>query len=202
MPIKEMVKENELAPGIIVYSYDNDKASEWLSILKTYSDPLLKIGEVVLKKNDGYYSAPSLDHRRCKTFSGSALLDCHPEDPLRILSDEVNNFMDKNVAMFCDKYSAHKAIKNHDVIFLKYETGDFFNNHNDDCPTYHRTVSSITYFNDDYDGGELCFRYFNIEYRPEQGDCILFSSAFPYMHRVKKITKGARYAAVNWYRYV
>lgn len=202
MPIRKMVEENELAPGIIVYSYNNGKASEWLSILKTYSEPLLKYGTILRKGDNGYYSTVSLDHRKCRIFSGNDLLDCHAEDPLRILSNEVHNFMDENVARFCNKYNAHQSAKNHDVIFLKYEIGDFFNDHNDDCPTYHRTVSSIMYFNDDYDGGELCFKYFNIEYKPKQGDCILFSSAFPYMHSVKVISNGTRYAAVNWYRYI
>jgi hypothetical protein len=197
-----MVEENELAPGIIVYSYNDSRADEWLLTLKTYSEPLLKNGTVLRTGDSGYYSTVSLDHRKCKIFSGYDFPDCHAEDPLKILSDQVNNFIDENIAKFCGKYDAHQAVKNHDVIFLKYGPGDFFSYHNDDCPTYHRTVSSIVYFNDDYDGGQLCFKHFNIEYKPKQGDCVVFSSAFPYMHGVKPISKGIRYAAVNWYKYI
>lgn len=202
MPTRKMVEGNELVPGIVVYSYNDSRANEWLLTLKTYSEPLLNHGTILRRGDNGYYSTVSLDHRKCKVFSESDLPDCHVEDPLRMLSDQVHSFMDENVEKFCTKYSAHQTRRNHDVIFLKYEPRDFFNDHNDDCPTHHRTVSSITYFNDDYEGGELCFKYFNIEYKPKQGDCIVFSSAFPYMHSVKPILKGIRYAAVNWYRYI
>lgn len=202
MSVGQVVEENELAPGIVVYSYSDGKAEKWLSILKTYSEPLLKYGTVLTKERDGYYSTVSLDHRKCQIFSGNQLPTCHADDPLNILSNEVQNFMDFNVSKFCSKYRAHEARKNHDIIFLKYGVGDFFNDHNDDCPTYHRTVSSIIYFNDDYSGGEICFKYFNIKYKPKEGDCIVFSSAFPYMHSVKPISDGVRYAAVNWYRYI
>ena len=202
MPIRKVVSQQELSPGIIVYSHPNSKPKEWLEIIKTYSEPLLKQGGIVKKNDNGYYSGIALDHRKCKMFSGSDLANCHPDDPINILSNEVQIFMDQNVNNFCTRYQAHDAQKNHEIIFLRYEDGDFFNDHNDDCPSFHRTVSSVIYFNDDYDGGEICFKHFNIEYKPKQGDCIVFSSSFPYMHSVKPISKGIRYAAVNWYRYI
>ena len=202
MSIEQVVTEKELAPGIIVYSHEDTRFEQWLSILKLYSEPLLDYGSVTAKNENGYYSAVSLDHRKCKMFSGGELFDCHAEDPLRLFSDEVENFMSENVKKFCLRYNAHEVKKNHDIIFLRYGDGDFFKNHNDDCPAYHRTVSSTIYFNNDYDGGELCFKHFNIEYKPKQGDCVVFSSAFPYMHSVKPIANGIRYAAVNWYKYI
>lgn len=192
----------ELAPGIIVYQSNDLKIQEWFSILKEYSEPLLNYGTVLAKNNDGYYSTVSLDHRRCKIFSKNELSACHIDDPLNILANEVEDFMESQVKKFCSRYQAHNVIKNHDAIFLRYEDGDFFKDHNDDCPTYHRTVSCVLYFNDNYNGGEICFKYFNIEYKPKQGDCIVFSSAFPYMHSVNQISNGIRYAAVNWYKYI
>jgi predicted 2-oxoglutarate/Fe(II)-dependent dioxygenase YbiX len=64
-----------------------------------------------------------------------------------------------------------------------------------------RTVSLSFYVNDDFDGGEIEFQHFNISHKPTAGDIILFSSSYPYMHRVKPVTDGTRYAIVNWYRY-
>lgn len=197
-----MVVNTELAPGIVVYTFPKSKANEWSAVLKEYSEPLLKYGSILSKNDDGYYTKVNLDHRKCRIFSSVDLQGCHQEDPLVVLANEVQQIMDQKVSAFCQHYSAHQAVKNHEAIFLKYQEGDFFTEHNDDCPTYHRTVSSVMYFNDDYNGGEICFKYFNIEYKPKQGDCIVFCSAFPYMHSVNPITSGTRYAAVNWYKYI
>lgn len=202
MLVKKLINQQELSPGIIVYSCPDKKIKKWLEVIETYSDPLLKYGGIVKKNESGYYSTVGLDHRKCKVFSGDDIASCHPDDPLMKLSIEVQDFMDSNVNNFCQKYKAHQAKKNHEIIFLRYEDGDFFNEHNDDCPAFHRTVSSVMYFNDNYNGGEICFKHFNIEYKPKQGDCIVFSSAFPYMHSVNPISGGVRYAAVNWYKYI
>ena len=111
---------------------------------------------------------------------------------------EMDNFVD----LFRLEYQASAVSRNHDLIFMRYEQGEFFKYHNDDSAAHPRAFSAIMYFNDDYEGGELEFKYFNIKYSPEIGDCIVFSAAFPYMHRVNEITKGTRYAAVNWYKYI
>ena len=71
----------------------------------------------------------------------------------------------------------------------------------DDCAKFPRTVSVSAYLNDDYLGGEIEFPYFNISYKPKVGDILLFSSSFPYLHKVNQITSGTRYAVVNWYRF-
>lgn len=198
-----MVIKKSLAPGIDVYSVGIDKTVYYYNILKTYSDPFLTMGSVIKKNENGEYYSKIDEHvRNCKIFSTSELRQCHESDPLRILMGEVQQEMTDIVNQFCQKYQYHSVIPNHDLIMMRYAEGEFFNYHNDDCPSIPRTVSAVMYFNSDYEGGELGFKHFNIEYSPEPGDCVVFCSAFPYMHRVKKITKGARYAAVNWYRYV
>jgi hypothetical protein len=202
MSIAKMVDNIKLAPGISVYKLPKEMVLNWYSIIKNYSEPLLKYGTILSKNENGYYSTVSLDHRKCKIFSTGDFAQCHNDDPLKIITLEVENEMQRVVDLFCTDYMAHKAVKNHDVIFLRYESGDYFRYHNDDCPTYHRTVSAISYFNDDYEGGELSFRFFDVQYKPEAGDCIVFSSAFPYMHSVNEVKNGVRYAAVNWYKYV
>jgi len=58
------------------------------------------------------------------------------------------------------------------------------------------------FLNDDFEGGELEFKEFNIKIKPEAGEIVLFSSGFPYMHQVNSVTKGIRYAVVKWYDYL
>jgi predicted 2-oxoglutarate/Fe(II)-dependent dioxygenase YbiX len=57
------------------------------------------------------------------------------------------------------------------------------------------------YFNDDYVGGEIEFPEFDIFYKPQLGDILVFPSSFIYNHSVKEVTSGVRYAAVNWFSY-
>lgn len=202
MPSGKMVNPIHLAPGISVYQMPMEKVDEWCEIFKTHGEPFLGYGRVVHNDGGDYHSVVNLDHRRCKLFSTSSFSECHEDDPIKRLSAEVENAVWENIQLFSRHYNVNKVAKNHDIIFLRYEAGDFFKDHNDDSASHPRTISATAYFNDDYDGGEICFTYFDVKYKPKKGDCIIFSSAFPYMHRVEPVINGIRYAAVNWYKYV
>ena len=62
-----------------------------------------------------------------------------------------------------------------------------------------RKISMSLLLNDDFEGGEICFR--NSEYErctlPEIGEAVIFSSFLP--HKVKPITKGERFVVVAWF---
>jgi len=192
-----------LAPGINVYSVEINKSINYYEILKEYSEPFLTLGSIVGgNPEDGYHAVIDVHVRNCKIFSTDRLNTCHESDPLRVMIKDVQDDMDNFVNLFRSEYQTSVVSRNHDLIFMRYEEGEFFKYHNDDSAAHPRTISAIMYFNDDYEGGELEFKYFNVKYSPKIGDCIVFSSAFPYMHRVNEITKGTRYAAVNWYKYI
>jgi len=88
------------------------------------------------------------------------------------------------------------------LCFNRWRVGDAQSPHADDANGFEwRKFGCVLYLNDDYEGGEIGFKFFNVSYKPKSGDIILFSSAFPYMHEVKPITKGYRNAAVTWYSY-
>jgi predicted 2-oxoglutarate/Fe(II)-dependent dioxygenase YbiX len=40
----------------------------------------------------------------------------------------------------------------------------------------------IVYLNDDYDGGELYFKNFDIKIKPKAGSIVIFPSVKPYIH--------------------
>lgn len=54
--------------------------------------------------------------------------------------------------------------------------------------------SSVFYINDDYEGGEIFFPDYNLEIKPKPGSVVFFPSNSKYIHCVKKIIKGDRYA--------
>lgn len=81
---------------------------------------------------------------------------------------------------------------------LKYSTGEEYKAHYDGSSETARIISAISYFNSDYEGGELEFPNFNIKIKPEPGMLILFPSNFAYQHIAHPITKGTKYALVTW----
>jgi hypothetical protein len=65
---------------------------------------------------------------------------------------------------------------------IKYTAGHYFRVHSDDTDFYRCTVSVVGYPNDNYDGGEITFPGFDLTYKPEAGDLLLFPSSFAYAH--------------------
>jgi predicted 2-oxoglutarate/Fe(II)-dependent dioxygenase YbiX len=93
--------------------------------------------------------------------------------------------------------------------FVKYEPGGHYVTHidgqylEDDVIKIgpdHKDLTCILYLNDDYEGGELTFNFFNKTIRPKSGQVITFPSNWRYLHKVSTITSGERYAIVIWFK--
>ena len=88
------------------------------------------------------------------------------------------------------------------IDLLKYNQFDKYTWHWDHFASSPRTLSCILLLNNDYEGGNLCFREpkgeneFSIENRP--GRLIIWPSTFLYPHCVKPVLKGTRYSVVAW----
>ena len=89
-----------------------------------------------------------------------------------------------------------------DISVLKYEQSGFYTWHTDHFAAIPRTMSCILLLNNDYEGGNLCFRNpdgsgeMEIEVKPNR--MIIWPSNFLYPHTVKPVTKGTRYSVVAW----
>ena len=88
------------------------------------------------------------------------------------------------------------------IDILKYNKGGFYKYHVDHFDKIPRTFSCIMLLNNDYEGGELCFRYpdktgeWSVE--TKAGRIIVWPSNFLYPHSVKPVKKGTRYSVVSW----
>ena len=88
------------------------------------------------------------------------------------------------------------------IEILKYEDTGFYSWHTDHFSQIPRTLSCILLLNNDYEGGNLCFRNpdgsgeWEVEVKPNR--MIIWPSNFMYPHTVKPITKGTRYSVVAW----
>jgi hypothetical protein len=89
-----------------------------------------------------------------------------------------------------------------DIEILKYENSGFYTWHTDHFAEIPRTMSCILLLNNDYEGGNLCFRNpdgsgeWEVEVKPNR--MIIWPSNFLYPHTVKSVTKGKRYSVVAW----
>lgn len=61
-----------------------------------------------------------------------------------------------------------------------------------------RDLSVVIWLNDDFEGGDFVFPELRIRVKPEPGLMIAFPSTPFYLHGVEPVTKGDRYAIVNW----
>ena len=55
--------------------------------------------------------------------------------------------------------------------------------------------------NDDYEGGELIFRDFDLEVKLPQGSLIVFPGGIENIHRVEEIREGNRITVVGFWDY-
>ncbi len=201
MSSKQMVM-TLLAPGIGVAKLPPNVRNECFSIVKDSIDDFLVHGAVSKLNTDGSYSSVvDLSIRNCYSFGLNFFTGCHEDDPSMKLRALLDSSLPSVIQKFTSHYGMHELIKNHDWIVLKYDKSNFFKNHIDDSPSFSRTLSVLIYLNDEYTGGELVFDNFDVSYRPSAGDVVIFSSAFPYRHRVEEITDGVRYVIVNWFSY-
>jgi len=89
-----------------------------------------------------------------------------------------------------------------DIEILKYENTGFYTWHVDHFADIPRTMSCILLLNNDYEGGNLCFRNpdgsgeWQVDVKPNR--MIVWPSNFLFPHTVKPVTKGTRYSVVAW----
>jgi hypothetical protein len=191
---------NVLAPGIILYKADVEECKKLKNNLEETLSNYWHRGSVVNTAENNEISVVE-SSRSVGEFSifKDALLN-NDNDPIKKLYLEIDSLVSPCMDHYCSYYSI-EPMDDTCWVCLKYEKTDKFNWHVDDGIMFPRTVSLSFYVNDDFDGGEIEFQHFNISHKPAAGDIILFSSSYPYMHRVKPVTSGTRYTIVNWYRY-
>lgn len=96
--------------------------------------------------------------------------------------------------------AASKNIKSTEgmLSILKYSKMGYLPQHQDQGVSS-RVLSTVGYLNDNYSGGEIYFPYVNVTVKPEAGSVIFFPSNFIYVHEVKPMSNGIRYAVPQWY---
>jgi len=96
------------------------------------------------------------------------------------------------------KYANFSTIES--IQLLKYTEGGFYKYHIDHAFSVPRTLSAVAFINDDYEGGNLVFKFNEneLEIPVESNKLIIWPSNFLYPHAVKPVTKGIKYSLVSW----
>jgi predicted 2-oxoglutarate/Fe(II)-dependent dioxygenase YbiX len=194
--------EEILAPGINKYSVDSELMGTVYEKVSRLLDPFFEMGRIVTQTGNSYGQAVDTKIRNAQVRAVFDSKNCHPDDEIYTIDASLNSLVQPCMDLYSRYHGLNNIEQTHEWIYMKYQDGGFFNNHKDDGASLPRTVSLIAYLNDNYDGGEIEFPSFNVFLKPKQGDILIFSAAYPYVHNIKKTYNGIRYAAVKWYRYI
>ena len=201
--IKNNFTKNEIAPGIIIYSDVIPNAENlYKEIEEDMSFAKIEWQSAFVKEKESV--AINNQTRNTSTIGVPYLGKInteYSENAKEEFNKKLNNLFFKYFDSIEKDYMFFYGIRSswHDVYgILKYGEGQFFTNHIDDHPDYHRRVSTVYYINDNYVGGEINFPRFNITLKPRSNQMIIFPSTYVYNHSVSPVTQGKRYAVVSW----
>lgn len=194
---KTWSETQELAPGIVVYK--NVIQNEF-NIINKLENVLTSDKEYKWKTATVGYGFKKPEYRDCLDFKFKKQDIRRDDENSNILKDvwqDCYDSMYQAVSDYCYRYNLIELQYWEAMNFIKYGTGQHFEEHTDHGFSYTATVSTVAYINDDYEGGELYFRLQDILYKPEAGDLIIFPSNFMYPHKAMPVTSGTKYSIVT-----
>lgn len=123
------------------------------------------------------------------------------DDDLYNLSIRISTLINQKIKDYESFFNVPNENIFEDYRVIKYDINQHFAPHIDDGilrDNLYRRISSVFYINDNYEGGEINFPNFNISYKPNANELLVFPSNFMYVHSVSPITKGTKYCIVGW----
>lgn len=152
--------------------------------------------------------------QRAETFGGGAYQDIRTNKMLNVtaganiydnpvmqqIHNQFNMLLLASAQPYAERHGITDPIIHEPYSMLKYGIGNEYKNHYDGGTSSGRCLSCVLYLNDDYDGGEIEFVFFDVKIRPQKGMLLLFPSNFAYTHKAYPVTKGIKYALVTWLR--
>lgn len=194
-----MINKEIVGPGIVVYK--NAFPVE-LDLINRY-EHVLGNDESRFSWEDAQvgYGKLENDHRNCKDFKYKVehlgREDKYSTD-LKLMHEQISSVLRECLNDYGAMYGVHVEYQEA-INVVKYGPNEFFNVHSDDGEPYRCTVSTVGYINDDYDGGELWFNFFDVKIKPEAGDLVISPSAYIYSHASLPVTSGTKYALVTMF---
>lgn len=97
------------------------------------------------------------------------------------------------ISQYISLYNLTKMVPKKEFITVsKLEAGNSMGEHADDDQLDSNNFICMAYLNDNYEGGSLYFPDLDIEYKPRQGDVIIYQAKEK--HMVRELVSGVRYS--------
>lgn len=108
---------------------------------------------------------------------------------MKNIFDTANEYSSKNLTSFFDLEKP--------VIRKYYPKAGFFELESPDLINPSRKISSILFLNDCSEGGEVCFKNFDLYVSPKQGDAIFFPSSFAYSFKINRPKNEENFVVIS-----
>ena len=179
-----------------IFLFQAKAPKNWCKNLTQYMDIVCKHKAGVIINGE---TQLDLEHRNVLTYG----LDQNVEQD-RVYINYIYNILNLCAKEYTQTFChINQELKYEGINLLKYEEGNFYKCHTDQCAKKNRAISVIMNLNEDYKGGEVVF------YEPtslkastgcalKTGDILFFPSNYLYPHSVQPVKKGTRYSVVVW----
>jgi hypothetical protein len=193
----------ELAPGVWVYH----------DVLPPELQVISRIEEVLSDPTSPYqyrealvgYGVKMPEYRDCYDykFKKSDIEHDQGEHSLKLqqIWQDCHDRMLNAVKDYSSKYNMGELRYWEAMNFIKYGPEQHFMEHTDQGFSYNCVLSLVAYPNDDYEGGELSMRLWDLKIKARAGDVLLFPSNFMYPHTAEKVISGTKYSIVTMLDY-
>lgn len=120
-------------------------------------------------------------------------------ETLRKINNQCYEVVASAVQSYKNIFKIEEEIKDDEIYaLLRYSVGERYDQHYDGGTESSRSISVLIYLNDDYDGGEIEFPYFNLKIKPKAGTLILFPSNYAYSHIAHPVISGTKYVIITF----
>lgn len=135
-------------------------------------------------------SSPDFDPLRAKLLRG--ISDCLHKYIIKVKLNEAYDLKNFRV--------------DGDIGLVVYEPGSLgYRPHNDancqDWKLSNRLFSVVSYFNDDFSGGDLYFPDLNHRISPQRNSCVIFPSSPLFTHGASSVIRGRKVISPGWWGY-
>jgi len=159
---------------------------------KVFTDDQLEPVSNLLESDKWLIGSPGYNGDRDVLREGVLNLEDAPKLPL--IMEKYAELIDPIQVQYLSKFTNGKIM--YDLKIARYNVGDKFDWHCDElsCESLERVISSITYLNDDFEGGETEFTDRII--KPKKNHTLIFPSSWTFLHRGLPVTKGIKHIMV------
>jgi hypothetical protein len=177
MPLKELVKDR-------LWEYENFLTNEEID----------SIMDVINSSDESSWFSEDLPDYD-KHHAGKTL----PISSTKILKDTINGINNRVASLFLNTtqmVSIGSVVRGSDI----YTPVGFHRDNEDQDMTVNRNADNkygvLMYLNDTFDGGEICYPEFEIQYKPKPGVLLIHYAGN--LHGVNPISNGIRYSMTSF----